>query len=118
MYYHANEVCPYYWGGKFAARALKGNDVLAWKIMCRAADRGCTSFDFGRSKRDTGAYQWKLNLGFEPMQLYYEYELIRDSEMPSINPTNPKYRLLIDTWKRLPVSLAKVIGPVVSRSLG
>lgn len=118
VYYHGNEVCPYYWGGKFAARALKGNDVLAWKIMCRAAERGCTSFDFGRSKRDTGPYQWKLNLGFEPFQLYYEYELIRDAEMPSVNPLNPKYRLFIDTWKKLPLPIAKLIGPAVSRGLG
>ena len=86
--------------------------------MCRAAERGGTSFDFGRSKRDTGPYQWKLNLGFEPFQLYYEYELIQETEMPSVNPLNPKYRLFIDTWKKLPLPLAKLIGPAVSRSLG
>jgi len=118
VYYHGDEVCPYYWGGTFAARGLKGNDVLAWKIMCRAAERGCSSFDFGRSKRETGPYQWKLNLGFEPIQLYYEYEFINKAEVPSVNPLNPKYRLFIDTWKKLPLGVSKLIGPIVSRSLG
>ncbi len=118
VYYHGNEVCPYYWGGKFAARSLKANDVLAWKIMCRAAERGCTSFDFGRSKRDTGSYQWKLNLGFEPIPLSYEYELINDGQIPEVNPSNPKYKLFIDVWKRLPLSVSKIVGPVVSRGLG
>ncbi len=118
VYYHGDEVCPYYWGGTFAARGLKGNDVLAWKIMCRAAERGCSSFDFGRSKRDTGPYQWKLNLGFEPLQLYYEYELINENEIPNVNPLNPKYRLFIEAWKRLPLGVSKLIGPIVSRSLG
>lgn len=117
-FYHRDSVCPYYWGGTWAARNLKGNDFLAWEIMCRAAGRGCSLFDFGRSKQGTGSYQWKANLGFEPRPLYYEYELVRDREMPDINPLNPKYRLFVETWKRLPLPVAGVLGPWVSRNLG
>lgn len=117
-FYFRNSVCPYYWGGTHAARDLKGNDFLAWSIMCRAAERGCTVFDFGRSKRGTGAFQWKENLGFEARPLYYEYELIRDREMPDINPLNPKYRLFVEGWKHLPLPVAQFIGPWLSRNLG
>lgn len=117
-FYFRDTVCPYYWGGTYAARGLNGNDFLAWEIIGRAAARGCTVFDFGRSKRDTGPYQWKLNLGFEPTPLFYEYELVAASAMPDINPMNPKYRLFIDCWKRLPLPLASVIGPWLSGSLG
>lgn len=117
-FYYRGRVCPYYWGGTYAARGLNGNDFLAWEIMGRAAARGCTVFDFGRSKRDTGPYQWKLNLGFEPAPLFYEYELVRDKHMPDINPLNPKYRLFIDCWKRLPLPIAGILGPLLSRSLG
>ena len=117
-FYFREQVCPYYWGGTYAARGLNGNDFLAWEIFARAAARGCTVFDFGRSKRDTGPYQWKLNLGFEPTPLFYEYELVAASTMPDINPMNPKYRLFIDCWKRLPLPVAGVIGPWLSRSLG
>jgi len=117
-FYFRDSVCPYYWGGSHAARGLKGNDFLAWSIMCRAAERGCTLFDFGRSKQGTGAYQWKENLGFEARPLYYEYELVRDREMPDINPLNPKYRLFVEAWKRLPLPVAGVVGPWLSRNLG
>ncbi|MBK8961149.1 MAG: FemAB family PEP-CTERM system-associated protein [Proteobacteria bacterium] len=117
-FYYRDSVCPYYWGGRHAARNLNGNDFLAFEIMTRAAQRGCTLFDFGRSKRDTGPYQWKLNLGFEASPLFYEYELIRDREMPDINPLNPKYRLFIESWKRLPLPVAGLIGPWLSRNLG
>lgn len=117
-FYFREQVCPYYWGGTHAARGLSGNDFLAWEVIGRAAARGCNVFDFGRSKRDTGPYQWKLNLGFEPAPLFYEYELINASAMPDINPMNPKYRLFIDCWKRLPLPLASVVGPWLSRSLG
>ena len=117
-FYYRDRVCPYYWGGRYAARSLNGNDFLAWEIMGRAAQRGCTVFDFGRSKRDTGPYQWKLNLGFEASPLCYEYELVRSREMPDINPLNPKYRMFIECWKRLPLPVAGLIGPWLSRNLG
>jgi len=117
-FYYRHTVCPYYWGGRHSARNLNGNDFLAWEIMNRAMERGCTVFDFGRSKRDTGPYQWKLNLGFDASPLFYEYELIRDREMPDINPLNPKYRMFIETWKRLPLPVAGLIGPWLSRNLG
>lgn len=117
-YYFRDAVCPYYWGGTYEARDLKGNDFLAWSILCRAAARGCTKFDFGRSKKGTGAYQWKENLGFTAHPLYYEYELVRDKTMPDVNPLNPRYRLFVDTWKKLPLPLASLIGPWISRNLG
>lgn len=117
-FYHRDSVCPYYWGGTFAARDLKGNDFLAWSILCRAAERGCTLFDFGRSKQGTGAWQWKENLGFEGAPLYYEYELVRDREVPEKNPLNPKYRLFVEGWKHLPLPVSNALGPWLARSLG
>lgn len=118
LYYYKHEVCPYYWGGRYIARSLSGNDFLAWQIICRAAERGITQFDFGRSKKDTGSRQWKINLGFEPEQLNYEYELIGDKKMPDVNPSNPKYQFFINSWKKLPLPIASAIGPLISKNLG
>lgn len=118
LFYFRDTVCPYYWGGLYAARRLAANDFLAWAIINRAAARGCSLFDFGRSKKDTGAHQWKLNLGFEPAQLFYEYELIRANSMPEVNPNNPRYSLFIELWKRLPVPLSRLLGPRISGTLG
>ncbi|MEM7543822.1 MAG: FemAB family XrtA/PEP-CTERM system-associated protein, partial [Pseudomonadota bacterium] len=118
LFYFRNEVCPYYWGGVFAARKVAGNDFLCWEIINRAAQRGCTIFDFGRSKVDTGAHKWKQNLGFEATPLAYEYDLVADETIPEVNPNNPKYRYMIETWKRLPLPLSRVLGPIVSKHLG
>lgn len=117
-FYFRNTVCPYFWGGTHAARRLNANDFLAWEIMGRASERGCTVFDFGRSKKGTGSYEWKINLGFVPQPLYYEYDLIRDSTMPNVNPLNPKYRLLVEAWKKLPLPVATAVGPWIARALG
>ena len=118
-FYFKDDVLPYYGGSTAASRAIKGvNDFMYWDLMCRSADEGYRCFDFGRSKQGTGPFSFKKNWGFEPQQLYYEYRLVKDSEMPDINPLNPKYRFMVQTWKRLPLPLANLMGPPLARHLG
>jgi len=75
-------------------------------------------FDYGRSKQGTGSYSFKKNWGFEPAPLYYEYYLVKATEMPDISPMNPKYKLFINAWKRLPLSVTQLVGPLIARNLG
>jgi FemAB-related protein (PEP-CTERM system-associated) len=117
-FYFRDEVLPYYGGGAREARNLKGNDFMYWELMRRACERGFRVFDYGRSKRDSGSFSFKKNWGFGPEPLYYEYQLLRLKALPEVNPANPKYRLLIETWKRMPLSLTKWIGPYIARDLG
>ncbi|WP_407702857.1 FemAB family XrtA/PEP-CTERM system-associated protein [Thiobacillus sedimenti] len=117
-FYFRDEVLPYYGGGVDAARAVAGNDFMYWDLMRRACERGLKVFDFGRSKRGTGSFDFKKNWGFEPTPLYYEYFLVKDTEVPEVNPLNPKYRLFIQAWKKMPLALANVIGPHIVKNLG
>ena len=91
-FYFRDEVLPYYGGGTLEARAVAGNDFMYWSVMERARDRGCRIFDYGRSKRGTGAFDFKTYWGFEPEPLYYEYFLVKRKEMPNLSPTNPEVR--------------------------
>ncbi len=116
--YFRDEVLPYYGGGVEAARDLRGNDHMYWMLMEHARQRGCNSFDFGRSKLGTGAYAFKKNWGFEPTPLAYEYRLAEGGTIPDINPLNPKYKAMVAIWQRLPLPLANIMGPFVSRALG
>ncbi|MDH3768807.1 MAG: peptidoglycan bridge formation protein FemAB, partial [Gammaproteobacteria bacterium] len=100
------------------ARVLWANDFLYWQVMCQAAQRSVRVFDYGRSKVDTGSYRFKKHWGFSPEPLYYEYGLVRATAMPNLSPTNPKYRLFINLWKRMPLPLSRLIGPFISRNLG
>ncbi|ADC62711.1 FemAB family XrtA/PEP-CTERM system-associated protein [Allochromatium vinosum] len=117
-FFFRDEVLPYYGGGTLEARALKANDFMYWEVMRRACEQGVRLFDFGRSKRGTGSFDFKRNWGFEPEPMSYEYHLVRSSQVPDVNPLNPKYRLFIEGWKRLPLPLSRLIGPWLSRSLG
>jgi FemAB-related protein (PEP-CTERM system-associated) len=117
-FYFRDTVMPYYGGGTLEARGNGANDFLYWEVIRRAAERGYTRFDFGRSKAGTGAFAFKKNWGFEPAWLEYEYHLRPGVTLPDKNPLNPKYSLLIEVWKRLPVPVANLIGPALVRNLG
>ncbi|MBK1694737.1 peptidoglycan bridge formation protein FemAB [Chromatium weissei] len=117
-FYFRDEVLPYYGGGIAAARELKANDFMYWEVMRRASERGYRLFDFGRSKQGTGSFDFKRNWGFEPEPMHYEYHLVNAKQIPDINPLNPKYRLFIAAWKRLPLPISQLIGPLLSRNLG
>ncbi len=117
-FYYKNTVYPYYGGGTEKARALAANDFMYWSLMEHAVSKGMTTFDFGRSKAGTGAYNFKKNWGFEPKQLHYQYYLNTMDSIPEINPLNPKYRLFIQAWQKMPLSLARIIGPFFSKHLG
>ena len=117
-FYWRDEVLPYYAGDALPARELAANDFKYWELMRDGAARGYRSFDYGRSKRGTGSFDFKKNWGFEPQPLHYEYLLVRGKRVPEVNPLNPKYRLLINLWRRLPLPLANLIGPHVVKNLG
>jgi len=117
-FYFRGELLAYYAGDDEAARDLAGNDFKYWELMRHGLARGCTLFDYGRSKAGTGPFSFKKNWGFEPTPLHYEYQLYKRDAVPQNNPNNPKYKLLIETWRRMPIGLANALGPMLVRSLG
>lgn len=116
--YHNGVVMPYWGGGTWEARRLRANDVLYYALMNHARERGCTGFDFGRSKTGTGAYSFKKNWGFEPQPLSYSIRTENGEEPRDVNPMSPKYRLQVALWKRLPLSVANRLGPHIAKGLG
>jgi len=117
-FYFRDEVLPYYAGDSVAARELAANDFKYWDLLRRACERGLRTFDYGRSKRGTGSFDFKKNWGFEATPLAYEYCLYKGGEVPQRNPLNPKYRTMIEVWRRLPRPLVNAIGPGLVRFLG
>jgi FemAB-related protein (PEP-CTERM system-associated) len=117
-FYWRDEVIPYYGGGTMAARGCGANDFMYWEVMRRAAARGFRLFDFGRSKLGTGAFAFKKNWGFTAEALQYRFRLAPGAEIPDHNPLNPKYRLFIAAWKKLPLPVANFLGPFIVRGVG
>jgi FemAB-related protein (PEP-CTERM system-associated) len=116
--YWKGTVFPYWGGGTASARGLRANDAMYFALMRHARERGCTRFDFGRSKTGTGAAAFKKNWGFEPTPLTYYERIAPGGKARDASPLNPKYSLQIRVWSRLPLWVANRVGPLIAKGLG
>lgn len=97
--------------------ALCPNILLYWTALQYALSKGFTRFDFGRSTPGEGTYNFKKQWGAKPIQLNWQYLLPEGALMPQLNTKNPKYEMAIKVWQKLPLSITRVVGPHIVRSI-
>lgn len=114
---YQDQVLPYYGGALRHALPYAVNDFMYWELMRHAGHAGYRIFDFGRSREGSGSYHFKRHWGFTPVPLPYQYILLTPAELPNVSPSNPRFSLLMQIWKRLPLAVTKTLGPVVTRYL-
>jgi len=112
-FFYKDQVLPYYAGSLFEYRELAPNDYMYWQLMKYGCENGYKLFDFGRSKVNTGSYDFKRHWGFEPEPLPYQYFLNRINEIPNLSPANPKYQKKIEIWRKMPFWATQIIGPYI-----
>jgi FemAB-related protein (PEP-CTERM system-associated) len=110
-------IMPYFAGALKEYFHYAVNDFMYWELMRYASQEGFKIFDFGRSKKDTGSYDFKRHWGFEPSPLPYHYYLVNRKEIPNVSPVNPKYSFMINIWKRLPLPVINWLGPKIIRNI-
>lgn len=99
------------------ANPMNINVWMYRSILGYAIQNGFSYFDFGRSTIDAGTYRFKKQWGAMPVEHHWYYWMKDAKELPELNPDNPKYKLLINVWKRLPVFISNLIGPHVIKNL-
>lgn len=97
--------------------SLCPNHHLYWHLLEFAIARSCEVFDFGRSTPGEGTFKFKEQWGAEPVPLHWEYPWLRDSTLPGVHTSNPRFALAIAAWKLLPVAVATAIGPRLVRGI-
>ena len=97
--------------------AIGANMFLYWSALQFAIQQGSAVFDFGRSTLDSGTYRFKKQWGAQPLQLHWHYWLKGGGELPRLNPSNPKYRLAVAAWQKLPLPVANWLGPHLVKNL-
>ncbi|WLQ16865.1 FemAB family PEP-CTERM system-associated protein [Hahella aquimaris] len=93
------------------------NMLMYWEILRFSIKAKYKIFDFGRCTEDSGTYKFKQQWGAAPVRLHWDYCLAEGKEAPKLNPDNPKFKLLIAVWTRLPVWLTNLVGPMVVKYL-
>ena len=91
--------------------------LLYWDLIRNACERGFRHFHLGRPTAHSGGEMFKKKWNAEARQLYWHYILQPSQSIPALNVDNPKYRLAIETWRRLPIGLTTMIGPSIARSI-
>jgi serine/alanine adding enzyme len=97
--------------------ALCPNHLLYWSILESAYGSGCTTLDFGRSTPNEGTFKFKAQWGAMPVPLHWEYILADGAELPVLAAANPRLRVMVEAWKRLPVPIAEKIGPWIVKGI-
>lgn len=115
--FYKDEVVPYYGGSLREYNHLAVNNFMYWMLIKYGCENGYRLFDFGRSKKGTGSFNFKKRWGMVMSELPYQYSLVRSQSMPDTSPLNPKYSLGIRVWQRLPLWVTNTVGPVVARHL-
>jgi FemAB-related protein (PEP-CTERM system-associated) len=92
------------------------NMLMYWHLLERAVQRGQDVFDFGRSSEDSSTFRFKKQWGASPSPAEWQYHL-RVGSAADMRPDNPRYGLMIGLWKRLPVSVTRLVGPGIVRGI-
>lgn len=105
----------YYAATDPAFNHLAPNYRMYFENLLSAARSGCSLFDFGRSKLNTGTFDFKRHWDTTPRELPYEVLLVRRKQLPNFTPVNPRFDLAIRLWRRIPLPVTRVIGPWLIR---
>jgi FemAB-related protein (PEP-CTERM system-associated) len=115
--YYKDQVLPYYGGALAEFNCYAPNNFMYWNLIAQSCREGYRHFDFGRSKRGTGSFQFKSTWSMEVRALPYRYLLVRSKAVPQMSPVDQKFQLPVTIWKRMPFSWTKLLGPIVIRRI-
>jgi len=105
----------YYAGPRPGAdREISASNYMYMALQEWGVEHGFKKFDFCRSRRDSGAFRFKLHQGFTALPLNYRYFLVNRKRLPSFTPSNPRTAFLRNTWSRLPAWVARRASSVLS----
>jgi FemAB-related protein (PEP-CTERM system-associated) len=114
-FYFRDQVLPYYGASDPAYNEYAPNNYMYFELMRWAGQNGYTWFDFGRSKKESGSFEFKAHWGMEERDLPYEILLVKRKALPDFTPKNPKFQKAIKFWQKMPLPLTRAIGPLLIR---
>jgi FemAB-related protein (PEP-CTERM system-associated) len=99
-----------------AYNSQNANMLMYWHLLQRAIERGQKVFDFGRSTIDSNTFKFKKQWGAEPHSAVWQY-YVRRGGVGEMRPENSRYERYIRIWRRLPLAVTRLLGPVIVRGI-
>jgi len=117
MFFFRDTVADPFASSKREYLSLCPNNLLYWEALKYSCEKGYKKFDMGRSQKGSGTFRFKKQWGAETRDLYYQYYLHKAKETPAGSSGRNSFRLISNTWKKLPLGVANVLGPVIRKSI-
>lgn len=110
-----DSIAPYFVGLDRDA-GMNSCNFLHYSLMVHAIENGLSVFDLGRTRQDNvGGCEFKLNQGFQPEPLHYEYYSPSGHPAPDLRHSNPKFAVAKAVWQKLPLRCVALAGGIVTR---
>jgi FemAB-related protein (PEP-CTERM system-associated) len=92
-------------------RSMHVSDFLYWSLIQECHSRNIRLIDMGRSLVGSGNERYKMK--WRPIRhlLSYSYRLSPGEKVPQLNQGNPRLKLAIRVWQRMPCFVADALGP-------
>ena len=90
---------------------LYPNEFMYWKHLEYACKEGFRYFNFGRSSRESGPFEFKKKFGAQVQPLYYQYCTNKKNQLHKVSYEGRQYQVASNIWRHLPLSVTKIIGP-------
>lgn len=114
-FYFNGSMHTYYAASDQDLLAQAPNNYMYFDFLRWAGQNGLSEFDFGRSKKDTGTFEFKRHWGTTMRELPYEVLLVKRKDPPNFSPKNPKFEMAIKVWQKLPLAVTNLLGPRLIR---
>ena len=115
---YEDQALPYYGGALREALQYAVNDFMYWELMCHVAAAPATASSTSAGAARAPARTTSSGTGASSRSRCRTSTLLREgATMPNLSPSNPKMRLAVEAWKRLPLAVTKLAGPLLTRYL-
>ena len=112
-FYFGGQMHTYHAAADARYNALSPNTFMYFDHLRWAGQNGFPIFDFGRSKKGTGTFEFKKHWATTVRELPYEIVLIGRKELPNFSPANPRFGFAIRVWQKLPLPLTRLLSRFV-----
>jgi FemAB-related protein (PEP-CTERM system-associated) len=97
-------------------RALCPNMLMYWGALRRGCEEGFACFEFGRSTRGSGTYDFKRQWGAVEESLFW-YTIALRGRASALSSDEGRRAIFARLWRRLPLPVSQWVGPRLRRYL-
>lgn len=117
VFFSSDELIAYYGAADKNYVTYHVYDLLYYHLMLIAKEKKLL-FNFGRSKYNTGSFDYKTFWGIQPTPTTHYVIPVSSKPIPDLRANNPEFSRKIAIWRKMPCWFVNIIGGFVLRHIG